>query len=396
MRSFFVFASLGCSELSSPRPISPTTTSQVSFLHVPADFSTIQDAIDATSSNEIILVSGGWYTEDLILRDGTSLRGDPTQTRLQGTIFAHNVRAEVYGIQIEDWDDTVELVGAEVKFDHCTMKGGVSRLFSGSIGEFQNCTFDGRGQGSAIRVNSGYAKIEKSIIEYYQVGLDSLLGSSTAAGEISETVFWGNFADIRGMWNGKPIVGDPLHTDRPWEYFLDENSAALLPSGDYAGAWRSIDFEARPDVTVLPTPSTTIVPSVTAQTVLEFEIEAGGAATGAVVVHALELEVYSSVSVNSPVNWELRDGTTLVSNPQFGIYPNGRYYLGLGNYIIQVGAKRKLRLDIDLSAFFMSGDSIEVVLRSIRWSDGGLVTNGNGQGIGLPLGGASSGKLSVP
>ena len=74
------------------------------IIHVPADYATIQAAIDAAKSGDIIQVAAGTYKENIVLnKSGITLQGDNQASIIQGsgpqTVLAQNISGEPTIIQ---------------------------------------------------------------------------------------------------------------------------------------------------------------------------------------------------------------------------------------------------------------------------------------------------------
>lgn len=403
---FLFFISLGCNSRSHNVIGNPPVTQQpvVNYIHVPAEYPAIQDAIDVAHSGDVVLVSDGYYPGGLVLRNGVTVIGNPTNTWIGGSIVARNLETSVFGLEVAEPTVDVSLDGAEVTFDHCTFHYGTCRVDRGSLAIMRNCTFDGGSfaSDSAIKVISGFARVEKSIFEYYGgSALDTSLLLGVAAGKFENCLFYKNLVAITGTWSGTPTFGDPLHVDRSsGQYYLDNGSPGIISLGNYIGAWRPADFKNRPWINAMNNSPRNISSTASGlQTVLDFVVSTSGtgglgaSTSGVVNIQQLKFNVSTNVSTGTKnFDWLLTDGSTVLERFQVPIQP-GEYQFWIPySVIVQAGSPKTLQLRADLS-FLSSGDHIEIELDAVRWNDGGQIGNYNGQNIGLPVRGP---KLSVP
>ncbi|MGB0589751.1 MAG: lamin tail domain-containing protein [Myxococcota bacterium] len=91
---------------------------------VPEDHATIQAAIDAAGSGDVVQIAAGSYEEDLVLKDGVSLRGVGLETVLYGTMEVSGTGAvEVSDLVIDGALADGDVTGITVDGATLTLKG---------------------------------------------------------------------------------------------------------------------------------------------------------------------------------------------------------------------------------------------------------------------------------
>ena len=193
---------------------------QPNVLHVPADYSTIQSAVDAAAPNDTVLVAPGVYDESVNLRgkailvksdipDGATVRA-PLETRSFVAQSGETAATRVIGFRLTrqaEWGGGALISNASPVFDSCTFVdcrnhtgGGV--LASGGAAsliacDFVGCFVDGAGGGlygggGAIRAIGASLTIERCSVTATYGGQGAIMmQEGGGASVIRHSVFTG-------------------------------------------------------------------------------------------------------------------------------------------------------------------------------------------------------------
>lgn len=376
-------------------------------------YPSIQDAINAGNPGDTVVLGAGYFREMLQLREGVNIKGIPSKTFLFGGIFADGISegTMVYGLMISPPVDNstariARLTNSNVVFDHCTFLSGDMAIDGNSSPDIRNCTFNGLvlGEGNivfssrAISLTSGHPVISRCIFTNWATALDASGADNSTAGAFGECLFFNNGSDIAGRWFGVLDDRDPLYTNRPGrEYYLDDQSPAILAGSEYIGAWEPARFAARPLIRV-----TKLDPAFHPGfvNVLQAKISATGEAGASVYVSSIYLKIATNHSVNQFVAWTVYDVEAGVkkSVDSFNepIIDGEVFVISLASdpLVVKVGEEKTYDFYADLSAFNSMSYTVEVMMDSIIWTDGNIV-NSNSKNIGL-AGSESSGVFYDP
>jgi len=233
------------------------------YLLVPTDgFKTIQSAIDYAQSGQTIVVKNGVYNEQLKLKDGVPIIGDPTcpQCVMVTSNESHTVKAEIggeyslSGLTIkngyigEKYYSTAAVVtdlGPSLKMNHCIVEttGTADPIATNySKLELTNVTIKGSGSG-VIGVNlyhNGPNDIFKNLL-FYNLGSAMRQNNEAINGKIKVTnsLFWQTTTEnIKS--DSSNVSGDPqLYWDYP-NLNAPAVQAIMALDGNYPGALRPI------------------------------------------------------------------------------------------------------------------------------------------------------------
>jgi|SRR3989344_985257 len=394
----------GCNDDGGNTRIRFTGNPMGSEIHVPDDVPSINDAIFAAKPGDTIVVSRGEFNEDVTLKERVNIRGNFAETILRGQIIGNKISeaTHITGLQIMESNITAELTDSSVCFERCTFLGGTLELLGNGTPLFKNCTFDGlTNTKSGVLVGGGEPTFERCIFEFWDT---AVFGPSSInpIGTITDCIFFKNRTNTRGIWNGMThiFLGDPRHTNRiDGEYYLDNGSPAILKAGtEFIGAWKPARFLARPRVMANRVSGAPIGGVNVLTRVLELSVSASGKnPMEKIKVNELILRVRTNRSVKAPLDWvvleALPGGGSRVLEWSYRPVLMGSLILPLNNFEVRVGDAKIIRVFVNLYFHMNSGDTFELYIDSMRWSDGGGLWNTNGQDIGLPLRG---GELKVP
>jgi len=419
---FVVFTLIGCGRgvveyLPQPgTPVAETTTVNGDFVLVPGpDGLTIQGAIDRAKKGDTVVVSAGWYQENIRLREGVDILGTRggrggDAAIVYGVVGANDVDdVRVTGLDVRNRDVVVDVYDSKIRFDHCVFHAGTIRVDGAlSAPEFTHCTFDGdNAVTSAVLVLDGFPEFEYSTFERYDVALDTIQSDGPVpVGRVEKCVFAENNSiatphmSMGGMWlfgRYVRVANSLLHVNRDEEqYGLDAGSgsaAIFADDGTYAGAFAPVEYRSRPVATVVST-GRDFGPDEWTVRPLAIQLEVTGTADIAVTAIRAKFRTtaanyggggyYLGFRVSS-AEATLRDGFVSVANGSEMIF-------FFNELIVRPGEARTVVVEVDAWFLERAGDTLELELEAIRWnesrkegSDRVLPDNFNGSGLGNPL-----------
>ena len=369
---------------------------------------TIQGAIDRASHGDTVVVSAGWYSENVRLREGVDVLGTRgghggDAAIVYGTIWANNVEdVRVIGLDVRNRDVIVDVYNSKVRFDYCVFHAGTIRVDGvlSTTPEFTHCTFDGdNAVTSAILLIDGFAGVTRCTFERYDVALDTIR-TDGPVGRVEKCVFDENGSNFtrRDLWLTEDVregEGDLLHVNRGEEqYGLDVDSAAIFVESGYAGAFAPVAYRSRPVATVIST-GRDFDPSEWTIRPLAIQLEVTG--TAEIVVSAIRAR-FRTTAANyggggyyfgfrvSSAEATLRDGFVSVANGSEVVF-------FFNELIVRPGEARTILIEVDAWFLERAGDALELELEGVRWNEslkssyyrGFLPDNFNGSGLGNPL-----------
>ncbi|MFH1278375.1 MAG: right-handed parallel beta-helix repeat-containing protein [Candidatus Eisenbacteria bacterium] len=163
---------------------------------VPGSFATIQGAVNASSSGDVVSVSAGTYYENVAMKKGVQLIGaGPASTVIDGSGLYTTVTIPVGATP------STRLEGFTIRNGNNLTGGGV-RVQAGSSPTISNCWIEGNHAG--VRGGGIYAdNMGEPIIEFCRIiGNDADEGGGIFTQTSNPTIRWnvicGNHADISG------------------------------------------------------------------------------------------------------------------------------------------------------------------------------------------------------
>ena len=219
-------------------------------VHVPADFASIQEAVDAAVKGDVVLVAEGYYLEKVVMKPGVTLRGEgPDKTIIDGQwcepaaiLGADNTVIE--NLQVRGSPDMgymVDLEGYEATLRNClllyTSSGGTAlRLGGDATQTIEFNTFGPAQWGTHMFIYNGdQAVIRHNIVTGGYAGIHCY----SAAATLEYNDVWDNAdndGNPRNYVDCQPaptdISADPLFV-APDDYHLQEGSPCI-DAGDPA------------------------------------------------------------------------------------------------------------------------------------------------------------------
>lgn len=171
--------------------LSPATGAHAETIEVPADFATIQAAIDAAVDGDIIHVAAGEYVENIQLKDGIQLHGDETARTI--------LRPDTAGATVQISNISTIVIR---NFTFANSETGIN-IATGLNIDINNNVFDvgANGTGIAITTLDSTVDIVNNTFFGNQIAIDGISDQSTVQNNIfaSNTDVLGSGVDENGL-----------------------------------------------------------------------------------------------------------------------------------------------------------------------------------------------------
>lgn len=190
----------GCADVSPDAPRATTTTTFALTATVPGDFSTIQAAIDAAGTGDVVQVAPGTYEENLTLKSGVTVMGSGMATT---TVYGTVSMAATSGVTISDLTLRGDLnpgsTGITADDATFTVRGVTLREFELNVDldGTSNATFQrsqlrrGKTDGLLVQGAANVTLTNTVLSTNYRDGLRTAPGASGTI-TVVNSLFWGN------------------------------------------------------------------------------------------------------------------------------------------------------------------------------------------------------------
>jgi len=354
--------------------LAATVTSRAAVIHVPADYPTIQAAVDAAKNHDTIRIAAGVYTNQVVVANkNLTLSGAPgvvlrAKPGMQQSLAPYAFSTALLGI----FESKVVVSGM-------TFEG--ERLADSQTGDFVGISFiSASGRVEDCRILGFRGSTLATGFSLWGAGVLAINRHRFGVGSVDIQVLRSTFA---GNTVSIELFGDaPAGPNAPWNpeslsttFTVDDN--IIIGNGpDATGRQNGIEIMAGAGGEVKRNIITDYAYTGTAEAVpFSFGIQASDSIDfdrGAPLAVLQPVQYEGNIFLNNQVDMLLlrADGSTIMNNSFEGTAPGYRP-----------------------GGLYFSGDNVKVVANRFRGMDRGILLSGNDPDFGTYLGVASNAKV---